>query len=121
MSNDDAIQLELLPTGKSERALSWRNLILDHAKAQEKIYKALYGSVARDLKADMDGSKPLSTLEKKQIGDLNRGAGSWLKQVSEALQIAEQSAQEAIDANSWHKPLEEMTEEELDAAINSYV
>lgn len=117
-TTDQNIQMELIPSEKSERAFDWRVMVMDHAVAQDKLYKGLYRLLGNKVKSALEGNIDLSIAEIKQGLDGLRNAGSWTKQISEALQISEEALNNALIANSGNIiDVNAMTDEDLEKWI----
>jgi hypothetical protein len=111
----DAIQMELFPSKESERAIDWRQSIVDHSNTQNKLWNGVYRQMARKLAGD------LTSAETKQMGDNLRNAATWLKQITESLVLAEQHEQSALMANQSNLDISSLSDEELDDILENYV
>ena len=120
MSNE-AIQLELLPTAKSERAVSNYIVFQEHFKRQELGYKTLYKLVEIKLSKVIKGEDDLTPSEMKQLAEIYRGAGNWLKLSSETMTQLESAYQEAVIANQGKIELEGLSPDEVEEILKDYL
>lgn len=121
-TTDNTIQTELFPSEKSERAFDWRVMVMDHAITQDRLYKGFYKLLGNKLKSALEGDTELSIAEIKQGFDGLRNAGSWTKQISEALQISEEALNNAIIANSGNNlNFSGMSNEEIDNLLREWI
>lgn len=111
----DIIQMELFPSKESERAIDWRQSIVDHANTQHKLWNGVYRQMAKKLATDLTPS------ETKQMGDNLRNAATWLKQITESRILAEQHEQSALMANQSNLDISSISDDELDAILDKYV
>lgn len=112
----ETTQLELLPTAKSEQAINSYTLVKEHSVIQKRLQEGLYRCIAEKIR---DGN--LSVTELKQLQEMIRGAGSWLKQTQDALILAESSAIEALEANSGITlDLSVLDDSELEKTLEEY-
>lgn len=112
----ETTQLELLPTAKSEQALNSYTLVKEHSVIQKRLQEGLYRCIAEKIR---DGN--LSVTELKQLQEMIRGAGSWMKQTQDALILAESSAIEALEANSGITlDLSGLDDSELEKTLEEY-
>lgn len=117
--NQEAIQMELFPSEKSERVINHRDLVINHIKFQDKIQMGLYGLTMKQMKGE---SCPLSVTEIKQLSDVIRNAGTWAKQSAEVMAIINSEAEKVLMANEWDDTdWDNLSDAELDERLSEWL
>lgn len=115
---NQSVQLELFPTGKTEQALTWRQVLAQHTRPQDKLLKSCYVKFAHALHTgdyqDLDEvHKIVASIAK---------AGQWKKSTSEALKLADENLHDAMIAEAISpEELAGLSDEELKKAVLEWI
>lgn len=104
-----AIQMEIFPSEKSQRALTSLEAAKKNFETQWVIQNKLYAKIARKL-----SSEDQTIAELKQLTDAQRNSATTMKLLIDSLQSTEEKAQDAIIANDYEGiDLSSMNDDEL--------
>jgi hypothetical protein len=116
--NQSSVQLELFPSGKTEQALTWKQILINHTKPQDQILRACYGKFG---KAISTGNYDELDEIHKIVASINK-AGQWKKVTSEALKLADEQLNDAmLREGISQEELSKMSDEELKEAVLSWI
>jgi hypothetical protein len=91
-----AVQMEMFPSDKSQRALSSYEAAKKNFETQWIIQNKLYSKIAKKL-----SSEEQTIAELKQLTDAQRNSATTMKLLIDSLQSTEEKAQDAIAANDY--------------------